>query len=370
MGGPGATLKERLRRFLGPPPTNVPQVPEATLDPPVTDVVEPVPGVLLSDADFLAFAPRRPRIMVEDAIDEAVLADFEVSLRGGLRVALEESPASFPWFAQEILAAAEHPEADAATLTRLVARDPLIAAQVLRVANSAHYSRGTPVTDLRSAVARLGLREVASIAAVACTQALMNPTRRRAVQEFPGLWRRIWIHAIASSLATSAWLSSHGASADAPVGFMCGLLHDVGKMVGLQGLGFALTDIPARGDLFNGLQGDVRIPEAYAAALLERMHVSVGVRLATRSRFPDALIAACRDHHAAPAAGAQNRVLNTVVVVAVVEEILAGNTIDATWMDVALQRAACLRLNPNTLSNLAGVIRSSREKAEAILASA
>ncbi len=48
------------------------------------------------------------------------------------------------------------PDATAAKIAEVVAQDPTVAARVLRLSNSAFYSGGREITDLRSAVTRLG----------------------------------------------------------------------------------------------------------------------------------------------------------------------------------------------------------------------
>ena len=48
------------------------------------------------------------------------------------------------------------PDSTAAKIADVVAQDPTVAARVLRLSNSAYYSGGREITDLRSAVTRLG----------------------------------------------------------------------------------------------------------------------------------------------------------------------------------------------------------------------
>lgn len=48
------------------------------------------------------------------------------------------------------------PDVSAARIAALVGQDPAVAAQVLRMTNSAYYSTGREITDLRTAVTRLG----------------------------------------------------------------------------------------------------------------------------------------------------------------------------------------------------------------------
>lgn len=58
----------------------------------------------------------------------------------------------------ELTRAIDDPSSSPAQIANLIAQDPAIAAKVLRLCNSAYFCGGRTVTDLRSAVVRLGLQ--------------------------------------------------------------------------------------------------------------------------------------------------------------------------------------------------------------------
>jgi putative nucleotidyltransferase with HDIG domain len=369
--GSTITIRDRLRNLVGgkPEPEPAPPRPAVPAPPPGFDrfrtssavvPAAPRPQTPVADIDFMSFVPKSFSSEPEAPVDEAELAKLEAPLLAAVRTVLDEAAPSFPWFANEVLEAAEKPDVEIAEMTKLVSRDPLIAAQVLKVANSAQYSRGTKVADLRDAINRVGLREVAGIAAIASAQALMSPSLRWVVGEYPGVWRRVWTHAIATSIATAGWLASNLGGVRAPSAFLGGLLHDVGKMVALQGFGAALKSrrVP-------------RLTGRQLSVLIEKTHLEIGVRVAKVSGFPESVLQMCRDHHAAPGEdAAQHRELNTLVVVAVMEEVLAGMPPDAAWIAAAVARARLLRIDSRLAGGLATVVREAREKAETILAAA
>jgi putative nucleotidyltransferase with HDIG domain len=375
MSNGSETLRDRFRNLLRtnpeekpapkaatarPPPPSSPPRPPLTIRAPAS--VAPAGPARSStppaDVDFQAFAPKSAA--APEKIDETELVKLGPALLNGVKIVLEDSLPAFPYFANEVLEAAERPEIEMAEMTRLVSRDPLIAAQVLKVANSAMYSRGTPVTDLREAISRLGLREVASIAAIASSQALMNASVKAALAAYPALWRRVWIHSIATSIGTASWLASNMGGAHAPTAFIGGLLHDVGKMVALQGFAHALE-----------YQTVPKLSDRHLALLIERTHIPIGVRVATQSKFPEPVLVVCRDHHRPPAADATGeRELNALVVVSVMEEVLAGTPVDDATLSAAVQRAKIMRLDQRLAGTLAASVRVAREKAENILAAA
>src|SRR3990172_13119549 len=77
---------------------------------------------------------------------------------------------------------------------RLVASDQALAADALRAANSAFYSRGSPVTSINSAISRVGGKEVARLAVAS---GLGGQVRKNG--PLLPLKRRVWLEAIAAA---------------------------------------------------------------------------------------------------------------------------------------------------------------------------
>jgi HD-like signal output (HDOD) protein/ActR/RegA family two-component response regulator len=77
------------------------------------------------------------------------------------------------------------PDSTAAQIAEVVAQDPTVAARVLRISNSAYYSGGREITDLRSAVTRLGhntLRQLVLASEVFSSGADADELRDRALR--------------------------------------------------------------------------------------------------------------------------------------------------------------------------------------------
>jgi HD-like signal output (HDOD) protein/CheY-like chemotaxis protein len=77
------------------------------------------------------------------------------------------------------------PDSTAAQIAEVVGQDPTVAARVLRISNSAYYSGGREITDLRSAVTRLGhntLRQLVLASEVFSAGADADELRDRALR--------------------------------------------------------------------------------------------------------------------------------------------------------------------------------------------
>lgn len=182
-------------------------------------------------------------------------------------------------------------------LGKLVASDQVVSADVLRCANSAAYSRGTPVPSVAAAVARIGARDVSR---VALASGLAGHASR------PGLLasirRRVWVDSLASAMLCQALAQPRKLAPD--VAFSAGLLHDFGKVIALACLEDLLAKHP----------GVAQRPVEEWDALVERFHVELGVVMAVRWDLPPLIADAISLHHAESIRGAADpRVLETVV---------------------------------------------------------
>lgn len=128
-----------------------------------------------------------------------------------------------PQAAHQVLAALCDPALDVGQLTALIAREPGLAARVLKVANSAYYGHSRHIATLDRALVVLGLDAVRGITAAACLdRSLLR--RSHAAGAEP---RSLINHCVASAFAAEqlAKRSGRGSSSEA---FMAALLHDFG----------------------------------------------------------------------------------------------------------------------------------------------
>lgn len=114
-------------------------------------------------------------------------------------------------------------------LSDVVQRDPLLAAHLLRIANSALYSPAYPSSSLRQAIQRLGMRELRRVAVTIATQAKVFRLRGWESEVEELLLHSLTTALYATEIAKLLRIGDEEA-------FLGGLLHDVGHPVVLQGL--------------------------------------------------------------------------------------------------------------------------------------
>lgn len=198
-----------------------------------------------------------------------------------------------PAVAAELLACLDREDCDARSLAELIQKDPSLAANLLRVANSSRFAPTEPIVSLTQAVGRLGLAALREIAlTVAVKGAVFNVPGHEAYVS--GLWRR------AHTSGRLAQEVARTRRSNVEAAFLCGLLHDIGAPVILQGL----VDL-AR---VNGATLD-------AAAIddaVDRLHATIGARLVQEWHLPEWVKEVTLHHHQPDAASAHLDLVHTV----------------------------------------------------------
>lgn len=213
---------------------------------------------------------KAPKVTVAELID-ALDAGAPIDPMDPRLDALEVPP--LPAVATRVLELAADPDADARKLASLVERDPGLAAAVLRAVRSPMWAGSVPIATLHQAIARVGFRPLTEIVVAACLRpkAVTGPN----AAEITTAWR----HAVAT--ASFARRISAVRRRHVESGYLCGLLHSIGKLVLLGA------------------------PVPVAPEQLEACHATVGAAVARRWRLPDVVVHTIAHHTRWKAAGAQ-----------------------------------------------------------------
>ncbi|MDR1708923.1 MAG: HDOD domain-containing protein, partial [Candidatus Accumulibacter sp.] len=118
----------------------------------------------------------------------------------------------------------QNPDVALSRIAQIVQLEPLVAAKLMRLANSVAYSRGIPVRDLQSAVSRLGLNAVRTTALAVAMGEIM---RAKDIAEFSALAQRLWEHSILCAAAARR-LAREATKINAEEALLAGLVHDLG----------------------------------------------------------------------------------------------------------------------------------------------
>jgi HD-like signal output (HDOD) protein len=163
---------------------------------------------------------------------------------------------------------------------RVVSGDPVLAATILRYANSAAFRGVTPASTLEVALSRIGAKEVSKIAlatgigAHAIVTGCLSTLRRR-------YWRLSMTSAMLSR-SLAYWRKCNPEEA-----FICGLLHDFGQIVATACFEEVITRTR-----------DARVlPESAWATCVDRFHIELGLVTAARWNLPPIIVGVIMAHH-------------------------------------------------------------------------
>lgn len=170
---------------------------------------------------------------------------------------------------------------------QIIERDPALTARVLRVANSAAFSRGDPVTNIGVAVGRLGMGHVRSLClAVGVVRAFGDASHRLD-------HKRYWQHSAAVGMVAErlASESKRYAHVDGAEAYTAGLLHDVGLLILDQFFPEEFAGVQEETD------GDLAPRWRVELNRLGLDHGAVGGRVLERWQLPEAVRLSVTGHH-------------------------------------------------------------------------
>ena len=167
----------------------------------------------------------------------------------------------------------------------ILRHDPGLAANVLRLANSAFFGVPRKVETLKHAVTLLGVKRFAQIA----VSASMSKAMDMAVEGYDLPPGELWLHSIAVSNSAEA-LARHKKFAETIDVFTPALLHDMGKLV----LGQFVKEERQEIERITAKGVPLDLSEHM---VLGTDHAEVGALILARWSFPDDIVNAVRWHH-------------------------------------------------------------------------
>ncbi|OBR78170.1 histidine kinase [Xanthomonas arboricola] len=178
-----------------------------------------------------------------------------------------------PQLLPQLMRAVNDPDASGRGIAAIIAQDPALAANLLRIANSALYRpQGGPLESLERAVVHIGTEGVRQIVAAAVMQPVLSLEG--------GLYARlpaaVWDYALRTAAAAAAYMRERGG--DTLSAQLAGLLQGLGAVVILRVLRDTYAERPS-------LPYSLEV----AAALVERHTAAVAKTIATTWDLPAAL---------------------------------------------------------------------------------
>lgn len=251
-----------------------------------------------------------------------------------------------PTVALEVMSACQKDETDAQKLSSILHRDQALAANVLRVANSAAYVGQVPCGSLQQAVGRLGMQMIAEIAVAVAVKGKVFASK-----DCADLFAHLWRHSVVTGFFTKEIARTRRRNVE--IAFLCGLLHDVGKAVLLTNVERYVRD------------GKVALGDI--AEALQLHHTAVGALLARGWRMPDQIVEVIEFHHEYEQAKSFQEAAMTVCLADMLAHFASPSAAGEPLTADALRRhpvLLALNLYPDQLDQLLAKTDKARELAE------
>ena len=188
-----------------------------------------------------------------------------------------KQPPVIPQLLQEMMTSFNQPDIGLDKIAHSIAMDPVITAKVLKMANSAAYSRGQHVESIEQAAIKLGLNKLRSLviaSSLANNFKHEDSFKRENNFDISEFWRNSFqVAQIAKAIAKQTKL-------DPEIVFTCSLLHNIGELL-IQ------SALPEEASLIalSQAQGQSRVEAQHA--ILSFDFTDVGLELAKQWNFTD-----------------------------------------------------------------------------------
>jgi HD-like signal output (HDOD) protein len=247
---------------------------------------------------------------------------------------------SFPEIAVRVRRVLSDPKSSVDQVVRVVGSEPALAARLLRISNSASFNRsGRAVTDLRTAIARIGYNMVRS-ASMSFSMAQMRKTNKLAGLEhhLNDLWQ-----SSTSAAAVAYVLARTCTKVNPDEAMLTGMMHGIGKL-------YVLTRAVDHPDLFAN--------EAALNEIIDEWHASIGKAILENWNFPEAMAQAVGEQANADRTEEGPADLNDVIAIAI---LMASN-----GTDVALHELGAAKRLGLDSEKTQGVMRESAAEVNAL----
>lgn len=216
---------------------------------------------------------------------------------------IEELP-QFPENISAINRLLSNPDSKMSDIAMHISNDVSISAELLKMVNSAAFALASPCSSIYDAVKLVGLRGIKNL--------LFSIGAVQSFAKVGGNTEDLWTHAYkvafySYNLARNFFHGQRNVVEDA---YVCGLLHDMGKII-------FETSHP---DFINGVR-KMSVEKNISAEIFEKLlagvnHAEIGARVAENWNFPDVIVSAIRYHHAPDCAPVEVKKLVSVVYLA------------------------------------------------------
>ncbi|MBN8554467.1 MAG: HDOD domain-containing protein [Deltaproteobacteria bacterium] len=230
------------------------------------------------------------------------LSPILAEIRLGVKTAVSKEDFEIPLLphvASQVLQMANNPKAGIPEIENLVKQDQVIAAKIIKTANSPFYRGLSNIVSLRDAMGRMGLKALKDI-----VFSLSIHSKVFKIKSFEPVLDSIWDHSVACAAICQHIAKKKGM--DAEHAFLAGLVHDIGKPVLVQVVSefeekqrkMMIEKMRAQKKTFDPKDWKIdKLRDMLLPIIFDEYHGIVGALVATKWKLPGTLSEVIRFHH-------------------------------------------------------------------------
>jgi putative nucleotidyltransferase with HDIG domain len=270
--------------------------------------------------------------MMEHIINEKILA------------AIEKTPL-IPVSTVQLVNICNDPDHSLKDVIQIVKHDAALTANILRIVNTAAFSRGNAIDTIDRAVSLLGGDIIVGMA----LSEAAGPIFKKELSGYGGHKNALWGHDLRTAIASKKIAEKSAEEINTDVAFTAGLLHDLGKAILSDFLQDSTEKILAAID--NGEYADYPTAEK---EILGVDHAHIGYLMVKRWNLAEPILAAILHHHNPSAAAPEMRPIVYAVHLGDLIAMMSGRGTGADTMHCSLDADYInyINLNENDLSIL------------------
>ena len=195
--------------------------------------------------------------------------------------------APIPAIASQIMTKSDDPDISLAEIADLIANDPALTANLLKICNSAYFSLPRKVESVKDAVAWVGLDQIVELVLTNSVSVSFN----KGLEGYGLGEGELWRHAVTSAYIAKSLAQRYGASQNKHLIYTAALLKDIGKLILGRFVAFSFEKINilvhSQGYSFNDAEKNI----------IGMNHEELGAMVGQKWAFSEKLIYMIRHHH-------------------------------------------------------------------------
>jgi HD-like signal output (HDOD) protein len=251
---------------------------------------------------------------------------------------------SIPDVAARVIAMVNNPNSSFASIAEEISRDQAITASVLKLCNSAYFSRGKEILSVERASVTLGTKELKDIVFIAATKSILD----KEIIGYDLARGDLWKHGLAVAVLSKQIAVLKKKNDIADVVFTGSIIHDVGKTV------LALYVQSAFKEIISLVESRQITFQSAEKEIMGFDHQEIGEKILMKWNFPQLLKDIVRFHHEPENAPNESRLLVSIVHIANILCLMGGIGVgsDGLYHQISDEAIKTVGLNERELEHL------------------